>query len=113
PVVSVRTLMEKYLLPEDCEKKRSQIESYAFKEFTIDQKQETEAKIAILRERLEGNSTNSNEPQILAAKFVTHQPDTISISEYKSLMKALGVSTKKTDSLDQQISNRGDLLPLP
>jgi hypothetical protein len=113
PVVSVRTLMEKYLLPEDCEKKRSQIETYAFKEFTIDQKQETEVKIAILREKLEIASTDSSDPQIVAAKFATHQLDSISIREYKTLMEKIGISTKKTDSLDQQISSRGDLLPLP
>lgn len=113
PVVSVQTLMEKYLLPEDCEKKRSQIENYAFKEFTIDQKQETDVKKAILREKLGSTPPDSSEPQIVAAKFTTHQLDTISIREYKLLMEKLGTNTKKTDALDQQISSRGDLLPLP
>ncbi len=113
PVVSVKTLMENYLLPEDCEKKRAQIENYVFKQFEIDRNQELDARKAILKEKMASSLFGPETAQIIAAKFATDQLDIISVKEYKSLMSAMTIDIKKSDSLNQQINGRGDLLVLP
>lgn len=113
PMVPVSVLMENYLLPEDCEKKRSQIESYAFKSFGIDSAQELEAKKALLREKLASTASGLNEQAVIAAKFTIDQLEIVSIVDYKKLMGALGINLKKSNDLNKQISSRGDLLILP
>jgi len=112
PVVSVPVLLERYLLPEDCENKRQQIEDYAFKSFDIQRNQEAALRIAMLREKLT-SVANPQEAQAIAARFVTDQLDSISITQYRSLMEAVGCKIKKSDSLSQQILKRGDILLLP
>lgn len=113
PVVSVKILMENYLLPEDCEKKREQIENFAFKQFDIERDQELDARKATLKEKMKSSSFSSEASQIIAAKFTTDQLDIISIKEYKSLMTAINCGIKKSSDLNKQINDRGDLLILP
>jgi len=112
PVVSVTVLLEKYLLPEDCEKKRDQIEAYVLKAFEVDREQEAALRNAVLKEKLT-TTPELTEAQIVAGKFVADQLDEISISEYKALMEAIQNSVKKADALSKQILSRGDLLILP
>lgn len=113
PVVPVKVLMENYLLPEDCEKKRTQIESYAFKEFGIERNQEVDTMKAILKEKMKSSCLRSEESKTIAAKFITDQLDILSIKEYKLLMAAINLGVKKSEELDRQINSRGDLLILP
>lgn len=113
PVVSVTILMENYLLLEDCEKKRDQIESYALRSFEIDRSQEPDARRAILRDKVAAANIDKDHPSLIAAKFATDQLDSIRVPEYKALMEAINNNIKKADALNQQILGRGDLLILP
>jgi hypothetical protein len=112
PVVSITVLLENYLLVEDCEKKRQQIEGYALKMFEIDRTQEAELRNAVLREKLSTKS-DSSESHVIAGKFVTDQLESISIKDYSALMSAIQSGIKKPESLSQQILSRGDILILP
>ncbi|MFQ2384337.1 hypothetical protein [Aeromonas dhakensis] len=114
PVVTVKDIMENYLLLEDCDKKKEQIENYAFKALRIEKQSEIEINQALLRSSIESMSSSDISESILTAvRIVTDQVTSISISEYKDLMDALGISTKKADALSTQIKTRGDLLILP
>lgn len=113
PVVSVRSLLENYLLPEDCERKRDQIEIYALKNFGIDRSQEPDARRGMLIEKISSNSGDVDAASLLAAKFLIDQLDSISIAEYKVLMDAIKIKVKKIEALTKQIVDRGDLLILP
>ncbi|SIQ22522.1 hypothetical protein [Aeromonas hydrophila] len=114
PVVTVKDIMENYLLLEDCDKKKEQIENYAFKALRIEKQSEIEINQALLRSSIESMSSSDISESILTAvRIVTDQVTSISISEYKDLMDTLGISTKKADALSTQIKTRGDLLILP
>lgn len=113
PVVTVRDLLENYLLPEDCEKKRSEIETYAFRNFGIASFQEPETMKALLAEKIATPSALGNEAAMIAAKVVTEQITSLSVSEYKSLMEAMNKTPKKAEDLTRQIGDRGDLMILP
>lgn len=113
PVVSVTVLMENYFLPEDCERKKEQIETHAFKIFGIDRNQESETKKALLREIVQSPPAGCDDASILAAKIAADQLYSLSVNEYKSLMNAMKIDVKKPSALTQQIIGRGDLLILP
>lgn len=49
PVVTAKLILERYLILEDCERKRQMIEDYAFKEHSIDKRQDRETKLSLLR----------------------------------------------------------------
>lgn len=112
PVVDVKTLMENYLLPEDCEKKRGQIESFAFKKFEIERQPDPTTNKAMLAEKILTNASN-NSIEFIAAKFTIDELPTISVKDYKQLMAAVSGGVKSPTSLKQQISDRGDILVLP
>ena len=59
PVVPIQVLMEHYLLPEDCEKKKEQISNHAYKAFEIDRNQELEVKKSLLIRAIENPPANS------------------------------------------------------
>ena len=113
PVVSVKILMENYLLPEDCEKKRAQIESYAFREFGIASDLELDARKAVLKGVMDGIPFEPEMAKSIAAKFATDQLNVISVAQYKTLMTAINLGPKKSSDLSKQIDSRGDLLILP
>jgi len=113
PVVPVKVILENYLLPEDCEKKRAQIESYAFKEFKIEKDPELETRKANLREKIKDSPSTKNNPARIAALFTIDNIGYISIAEYKLLMDTINGGIKKASELSKQISNRGDTLLLP
>ncbi|UYO95368.1 hypothetical protein [Pollutimonas sp. M17] len=113
PVVPIQTLMEHYLLPEDCEKKKEQIADYAFRAFDIDRNQELELKNTILIRLIDSPPANCEKLSIIAAQIAADQLDSIKIEEYKALMIKSGASIKKAKDLEKQVTSRGDLLPLP
>ncbi|MDX7820536.1 hypothetical protein JJJ22_10995 [Aeromonas caviae] len=114
PVVTVKDIMENYLLLEDCDRKKEQIENYAFRELRIEKQPDIEINQALLRSSIENTSGSDISESILTAvKIVTDQVTSISISEYTNLMHTLGISKKKADALSDQIRTRGDLLILP
>ncbi|MFM5680212.1 hypothetical protein ACET8V_04780 [Aeromonas veronii] len=114
PVVTVKDIMENYLLLEDCDKKKEQIENYAFKALRIEKQSDIEINQALLRSSIENMSdSNISESILTAVRILTDQVISISISEYINLMNTLGISTKKADALSSQIKTRGDLLILP
>lgn len=112
PVVSIKALMENYLLIEDCDKKNDQIRVLAFKAFKIEG-QDIATGLAILEEHLKAPPTGVRETDILAAKLALGQLDSIPTNEYQILMQAIKSSAKKTDDLSRQIKSRGDILVLP
>jgi hypothetical protein len=113
PVVTIQTALEHYLLTEDCERKRPQIEDFAYQKYDIDKRQDRETKLSVLKEAMQGTTINKDDPASIAAYFVLDLSNTISVSSYKVLMAALNMGPKKADALRDQIRGRGDLLILP
>jgi len=113
PVVSGITIVEHYLIPEDCERKRDLIESYVFREYLIDEKQDFETKIAFLREAASSKGDDVIFPARVASNFLLNELEPMSTNSYKMLMKAIGIEPKKLDTFKKQIRSRGDLLVLP
>lgn len=112
PVVSATTIIEHYLIPDDCEKKKPLIEQYVFGYFSILHNQEETVKYALLRERL---SNRGDPPSIveIAAAFLLHQTDAISFNDYAILMSEMNLAARKIASFKDQLRSRGDLLILP
>ncbi|MBU2767553.1 hypothetical protein A4U49_02950 [Acidithiobacillus ferrivorans] len=113
PIVSVQTIMESYLLLEDCEKKREAIEVWACKYFDVKHSGDPIQKKAILDARIKEANTDDDNVGLVAAKIATDRIVSITTQQYKELMKAIGSTTKKVEALSDQIGNRGDLLILP
>nr|WP_034340742.1 hypothetical protein [Herbaspirillum sp. B39] len=112
PVVSVKVLLEHYLLPEDCERKRSQIESFAMQDFGIDSDQPIEVKYFMLKEKVE-NAQKLSPVQTIVGRLMRDQLNSICIDDYKILMNAIKLQRKNPKDLSQQILARGDLFILP
>jgi hypothetical protein len=113
PVISPKVALEYYLIPEDCENKRADIESYASRVFGIDARQDLSVKMAMLHDMLLTKGLAQEGPESIAARLLLNSSEYISVAEYKILMAAINCSVKKTESLKQQIRTRGDLLVLP
>lgn len=113
PVIEPKVIFEYYLIPEDCENKKDIIESYIFKKFSINTKQEPVIKLAILREFIHSSNVDKNSLEYLAANLLLGQLSFVTINAYKALMKEINVSAKKLESFQEQIRKRGDLLILP
>lgn len=112
-VIPVQIIMEHYLLLEDCEKKKPQIESYAYKSFDIDLGQDSELKKTLLMRALESPPADCDGASIVAARITLDQIDSIAVQQYKALMNVIQTGIKKVSALEQQVSSRGDLLLLP
>lgn len=113
PVVTAQLVLERYLLLEDCEKKRGMIENYAFNQYGIDKRQDRETKLSLLREMTGHGQHGPHETISVAADFTLESLRTISVSAYKGLMQAIQSGPRKADALRDQIRSRGDLLILP
>ncbi len=113
PVVTAQVVLERYLLLEDCEKKRELIEDYAFKQHDIDKNQEREIKISLLRRILDQSRDVDQKTTSIAANFALDSLHKISVGSYKGLMDAINSGPRKADALRDQIRNRGDILILP
>lgn len=114
PLLPVSALLEHYLLLEDCEKKRSKIEEFAFKQFGIEEDQEIDAMRALLSNCLSAHEKiDRADPKFLAALFATDQLFNIAIAEHKSLTSAIGMEVKGAEAFEKQIKSRGDVLVLP
>ncbi|MGR6430272.1 hypothetical protein ACU5AY_05060 [Rhizobium sp. PAMB 3174] len=70
PVVPSSTILEYYLFPEDCEKKRSMIERYVFKQLSIEESQDAETKAALLKQLYSDHGTNLDTYTRLGAEFI-------------------------------------------
>ncbi len=113
PVVDARTVLERYLLLEDCERKREPIESFLFKAYSIDPRQERATKLTILRQTCAPSDLNRKDSRKVAADFVFGASDSIAVEGYAKLMKDIGTGPKGKNALRDQIRSRGDLLMLP
>lgn len=113
PVLCAASVLEYYLIPEDCEKKRSMIERYVFSELFIEKNQENEIKIAILRDMSSEKIAELGDAVKLGVDFALDKLSSISISRYKDLMKKINSGPKNLDAFKQQMRNRGDLFVLP
>jgi hypothetical protein len=113
PVVDTKTILEQYLLLEDCERKRDLIETYLFKEYSIDARQDRATKLTILRDACGLSDRDRKDARELATDFVLSATDTIPIEGYVELMKKIGSKAKGRDAFRDQIRGRGDLLILP
>ena len=113
PVVDAQTVLERYLLFEDCERKRSLIEAYLFKMYSIDERQERATKLTLLRQVYEQPDGEEKDARSVAAEIVFCTSDAISIKGYAELMKSIGSSPRGKDAFRSQIRSRGDLLILP
>lgn len=113
PIVDAQTVLEQYLLIEDCERKRDLIETYLFKEFSIDARQERNVKLAILMQSYRCADFDIKDARRIAADFALGASDSILVEGYVELMKNIGSGPKAKKSVRDQIRSRGDLLILP
>lgn len=113
PIVDARTILEQYLLYEDCERKRDQIELYLFKAYSIDVRQDRATKLTILRAAYATSDLNGDDSIKVAADFVFGTSDSIAVDGYVKLMRDIGGGPKARSALRDQIRKRGDLLMLP
>ncbi|QFR32248.1 hypothetical protein [Ancylobacter sp. TS-1] len=113
PVVDARTVLERYLLFEDCERKRDIIETYLFKAYSINVSQERATKLTILRQTCALSDLDGNDSRKVAADFVFGASDSIPVEGYVKLMRDIGSGPKGKNALRDQIRGRGDLLMLP
>lgn len=113
PVVDARTILEQYLLLEDCERKSEQIESYLFKAYSIDSRQDRATKLTILRQISPSSDLDEKDSRKVADDFVFGTSSSIKVESYVRLMKDIGSGPKSKGSLRDQIRKRGDLLMLP
>lgn len=113
PVVDARTILERYLLLEDCERKRDQIESYLFNAYSIDVRQERATRLTLLRQACTPSDLDGKHWRKVAADFVLGVSDSIAVESYVKLMRDIGCGPKGKNALRDQIRSRGDLLMLP
>lgn len=113
PVVTIQTLMEHYLLPEDCEKKREQIENYAYKALDIQTKHDSDVKRSLLSKIIDEPPPTLERTERIAALIATDRLESLTVEEYKLLMHAIQNNIKKPSALEQQIISRGDICLLP
>lgn len=113
PVVEVSAILENYLLPDDCEKKRSLIERFVFAILKIDHTQDGATKYALLKEAASGNLPEQSKSFRDACDFLLGAKDCITFSDYNALMSEMKIPPRKIDSLKSQMRSRGDLFVLP
>lgn len=112
PVVPAPIIIEHYLILDDCEKKKPQIEQYAFKELSLSDDQDNVIKYALLKDSLEKKQDASPALRI-AVDFLLHTKANMQLSEYNALMTAMKTGPKKIGSFKDQLRQRGDLMLLP
>lgn len=112
PILTPKAILEYYLIPEDCEKRRATIFQYACGKCGIDQEQESEAKLAILKKHYQ-EGRFSNTETTLALQVIFDDFDHIPLHTYFELMRAIESPVKQAPAIKSQIRNRGDLMVLP
>lgn len=113
PIIDARTVLERYLLLEECEEKRDQIETYVFKAFEIDVRQDRATKLALLQKNCVPSNLDGKDSLKVAADFIFGVSDTIAVEHYVNLMRYIGGNPKGKKALSDKIRKRGDLLMLP
>lgn len=111
PVVSAPIILEYYLIPEDCERKRNLILNYAIKALSIDSAHQVDIQIAMIESLSKDNDMTGS--LRVAVSFLLDRMESIEISAYKNLMKSANTAPRGFDAFQQQIRSRGDLLVLP
>lgn len=110
PIVSVEATLERYLLPEACEKQRQLIFEFACNTLKIDFQDPLIAE-AQLRELVEATAVGS--PERTAADFVLHRQEALAVGDYVTLMKAIGSQPKGAAAFESQLLGKGDIVVLP
>lgn len=116
PLVTVKTVVEHYLLIEELDRQRENIWSYVRKQFGIAGDFSDPIVVAELRSRLEEAEAKGNQALLcLAANARLHRLDNISASDFCKIMREVGgVSTEKVlQRVDNQIKSKGDLVLVP
>jgi hypothetical protein len=113
PVVPATVIIEHYLIPDDCEKKKSSIESHVFKKLSISGEHDSITSYALLRDKLAQIDNKQQASLKLAVDFLLNEVHSLNLSEYNLMMFEIKSNAKKIDSLKEQLRNRGDLLILP
>ncbi|WP_426263223.1 hypothetical protein [Sphingomonas sp. PWP1-2] len=113
PVMEARTILERYLLLEDCERKRDLIEAYTFKAHSIDARQDRDTKLTILNSVARPVKSRDSNTEGVATDFVLGVSELILVDSYVTLMQKINSGAKKKDALRDQIRSRGDILVLP
>lgn len=113
PIVTAVTIIENYLIPDDCEKKRELIERFTFSGLSIDTDQDEISKYAYLKQASEDNWSEISNSLKTAVNFLLKKTDSMRLQDYNSLMADMKMSPRKIGSLKDQLRSRGDLLILP
>lgn len=111
PLIPPSVVLEYYLIPEDCDKKRASIETFLSKTFNLDSEIDRDTRLAALR-----SITSAEDIEDFvweALNFLLQRSDSMSVSSYKTLIKEIGSSPKKATAFRDQIRAKGDLLLLP
>ncbi len=113
PVLDAKSILEIYLIPEDCDRKRDMIERYIFGEFNIPSDQDYDTKIVTLMDILSSNNGGIDGVIMAGANLLLDRASRTSVSDYRLIMSKIKSSPKKIEAFKQQIRSKGDLLVLP
>lgn len=115
PVLTPRSIVEQYLLLEQCDKQREQINRKAFAAFGIDGDLGDPLVEAELRAELAIKSTLPEwRAACLAARVLLQEVDILTSKEYIELMIFVGINTGKiAERLENQLKSKGDIVVLP
>lgn len=114
PIVTVDALLENYLLIEACERQKDTIGGYVKRVLKIEGKTDDPVTLAEIRAQISLPETEHEDVLTMAANFLLHNVEKISIAEYKALMKALKVDISQNNKkIEDQIKSKGDLIAIP
>lgn len=111
PIVSVKAILESYLLLDAFENQREQIKNYLCKEYKLDMSEDEILIAAKLRALAPGLEEGS--PQQFAINFLTDGCKSIPVGTYNQLMKLCGSQAKAAKSIESQLAAKGDIVILP
>lgn len=117
PIVTMATVMERYLLIEQCDRQRAQILHYACQSYGLTAPYEEPLVTEYLRAHYENAGVDDalTIPR-LAVQILLHEIDTIYLKQYVELAAAIGVPVKSEqfkNKLTSQLLAKGDLIILP
>ncbi|MBU9291921.1 hypothetical protein KTD18_10200 [Burkholderia multivorans] len=112
PVVTVKEILERYLLIEACERQRKLIFNYVCDAFSIEFRDDEGIAAVELREKVEGEE-EIDQVKKVAARFILNQLDILTWANYKALMVEIKANEKGASAIESQLKSKGDIMVLP
>jgi hypothetical protein len=114
PLVSLRVVLEHYLLFEVLDRQRDKLTDLLGEELGFQGSLDDPIAVADLRIRLKERELGEQNLGGLSAQVLLNDLDQIEVADFRRLMKAIGVSTANLhDRVGNQVRSKGDLVLLP